>query len=197
MPERTRNNSVRLGNWRSDATGLVARAMPQVNTRTTVVRTAVARLESTPATPTLAKTAVIPAKKADSKAQVIQFMGESLLDEEGVVNPTRQRGGGPAPGGLHGYGLALSHMGVPRRPLDIIGTGCLPSTENEYQLAHLRPFWTPPDIALVRHSAPSDFLNSQLDYQPNLPEQIVPSGVTAIAAKGYHSLFLKSDGSLW
>jgi alpha-tubulin suppressor-like RCC1 family protein len=31
----------------------------------------------------------------------------------------------------------------------------------------------------------------------NLPEQIVASGVTAIAAGGLHSLFLKSDGSLW
>jgi alpha-tubulin suppressor-like RCC1 family protein len=31
----------------------------------------------------------------------------------------------------------------------------------------------------------------------NRPEQIVASGVTTIAAGGYHSLFLKSDGSLW
>ena len=31
----------------------------------------------------------------------------------------------------------------------------------------------------------------------NRPEQIVASGVTAIAAGSYHSLFLKSDGSLW
>ena len=31
----------------------------------------------------------------------------------------------------------------------------------------------------------------------NLPQQIVASGVTAIAAGSYHSLFLKSDGSLW
>lgn len=31
----------------------------------------------------------------------------------------------------------------------------------------------------------------------NLPEQIVASGVTAIAAGGYDSLFLKNDGSLW
>ena len=33
--------------------------------------------------------------------------------------------------------------------------------------------------------------------QTNLPEQIVASNVTAIAGGGYHSLFLKSDGSLW
>ena len=31
----------------------------------------------------------------------------------------------------------------------------------------------------------------------NIPEQIVPSGVTAIAAGDFHSLFIKSDGSLW
>jgi alpha-tubulin suppressor-like RCC1 family protein len=34
-------------------------------------------------------------------------------------------------------------------------------------------------------------------YGINLPEQIVVSGVTTIAAGAYHSLFLKSDGSLW
>jgi alpha-tubulin suppressor-like RCC1 family protein len=34
-------------------------------------------------------------------------------------------------------------------------------------------------------------------YGTDEPEQIVGSGVTAIAAGGYHSLFLKSDGSLW
>jgi alpha-tubulin suppressor-like RCC1 family protein len=31
----------------------------------------------------------------------------------------------------------------------------------------------------------------------NIPEQIVASNVTAIAAGSYHSLFLKCDGSLW
>ena len=34
-------------------------------------------------------------------------------------------------------------------------------------------------------------------YGTNQPEQIVASNVTAIAAGGYHSLFLKRDGSLW
>ena len=34
------------------------------------------------------------------------------------------------------------------------------------------------------------------NYYTNLPEQIVASGVTAIAAGAYHSLFLKNDGSL-
>jgi alpha-tubulin suppressor-like RCC1 family protein len=34
-------------------------------------------------------------------------------------------------------------------------------------------------------------------FGTNRPEQIVASGVTAIAAGGGHSLFLKSDGSLW
>ena len=33
--------------------------------------------------------------------------------------------------------------------------------------------------------------------ETNLPEQIVASNVTAIAAGDVHSLFLKSDGSLW
>jgi len=34
-------------------------------------------------------------------------------------------------------------------------------------------------------------------YGTNSPEEIVASNVTAIAAGTYHSLFLKSDGSLW
>ena len=34
-------------------------------------------------------------------------------------------------------------------------------------------------------------------FETNLPQEIVAGGVTAIAAGGYHSLFLKSDGSLW
>jgi hypothetical protein len=36
-----------------------------------------------------------------------------------------------------------------------------------------------------------------LTINTNLPEQIVSSNVTAIAAGASHSLFLKSDGSLW
>ena len=36
-----------------------------------------------------------------------------------------------------------------------------------------------------------------LHNNTNRPEQIVASNVTAIAAGYYHSLFLKSDGSLW
>jgi len=39
--------------------------------------------------------------------------------------------------------------------------------------------------------------NPAFSYCTNRPEQIVASGVTAIAAGGGHSLFLKSDGSLW
>ena len=35
------------------------------------------------------------------------------------------------------------------------------------------------------------------NYNTNLPEQIVAGNVTAIDGGGYHSLFLKSDGSLW
>jgi hypothetical protein len=35
------------------------------------------------------------------------------------------------------------------------------------------------------------------NYETNLPEPIVPSGVTAIAAGQWHSLFIKNDGSLW
>jgi alpha-tubulin suppressor-like RCC1 family protein len=40
-------------------------------------------------------------------------------------------------------------------------------------------------------------VNDGTQSKTNRPEQIVASGVTAIAAGQYHSLFLKSDGSLW
>jgi alpha-tubulin suppressor-like RCC1 family protein len=39
--------------------------------------------------------------------------------------------------------------------------------------------------------------NSSVPSGPIVPEQIVVSNVTAIAAGGEHSLFLKNDGSLW
>jgi alpha-tubulin suppressor-like RCC1 family protein len=35
------------------------------------------------------------------------------------------------------------------------------------------------------------------NYQTNRPEEIVATNVTAIAARAYFSLFLKSDSSLW
>src|SRR5881409_788722 len=62
--------------------------MLHVNTKTTLVRTAVARFESTPVTPIFAKTAVSPAKKADSSAQKIQFM-ESFRHD--LLAPTLRR----------------------------------------------------------------------------------------------------------
>lgn len=34
-------------------------------------------------------------------------------------------------------------------------------------------------------------------FTTNIPQQVVPNGVTAIVAGDWHSLFLKSDGSLW
>jgi alpha-tubulin suppressor-like RCC1 family protein len=41
------------------------------------------------------------------------------------------------------------------------------------------------------------FGNPASNFSTNRPEQIVAGGVTAIAAGRGHSLFLKSDGSLW
>jgi alpha-tubulin suppressor-like RCC1 family protein len=43
----------------------------------------------------------------------------------------------------------------------------------------------------------STFGDPASNNSTNKPEQIVPSGVTAVAAGRGHSLFLKSDGSLW
>ena len=53
---------------------LVARTSPQVKTSITVVRIAVARLESTSFTPTFARIAVAPAKSAESIAQTNQLL---------------------------------------------------------------------------------------------------------------------------
>lgn len=58
----------------TDESGLEVSATPHANTSTTEVRTAVARFESTPATPTFAKIAVNPANTAESNAHVSQFM---------------------------------------------------------------------------------------------------------------------------
>src|SRR5580698_548401 len=57
-----------------DPAGIVARAMAHVITRMTVVRIAVARFEFTFSTPTLARTAVTPAKTAERSAQATQFI---------------------------------------------------------------------------------------------------------------------------
>jgi hypothetical protein len=72
-PESTRKIQVRLDSVWSDAVLMVASAMPQVKKSTTVVRIAVARLGLTPDTPSFARIAVAPAKKADNKAQINQF----------------------------------------------------------------------------------------------------------------------------
>jgi alpha-tubulin suppressor-like RCC1 family protein len=42
-----------------------------------------------------------------------------------------------------------------------------------------------------------DGITDNGNYNTNRPEQIAATNVTAIAAGFYHSLFLKSDGSLW
>src|SRR5882724_3910047 len=77
MPERTRKIQVRLSILESGSV-LVKRATDQAKIRMTTVRMAVARLEFTCATPTLASTAVSPAKNAESKAQINQLISFSL-----------------------------------------------------------------------------------------------------------------------
>ena len=75
-PESSRNTQVRREISLKEPGFSVTAAMPQLTTSTTVVRMAVARLESTPATPILASTAVMPANKAEIKAHPIQFILE-------------------------------------------------------------------------------------------------------------------------
>jgi alpha-tubulin suppressor-like RCC1 family protein len=39
--------------------------------------------------------------------------------------------------------------------------------------------------------------NTNTPFGTNQPQQIVPGGVTVMSAGGFHSLFVKNDGSLW
>ena len=59
--------------------------MAQAKTTTTLVRRAMARFESTCATPTLARSAVAAAKTAESIAHPIQFMERSSELMESMV----------------------------------------------------------------------------------------------------------------
>ena len=68
-PDRTRKIHVRDVRFRTAPGCEVAYAITQLKTRITEVRIAVAKFESTPATPTLARTAVAPAKTAESSDQ--------------------------------------------------------------------------------------------------------------------------------
>ena len=68
MPERTRKTQFLPESRPIWAIWPVAPVMPAANTSTTTVRTKVARWEGTLATPSLARSAVSPAKTADSAA---------------------------------------------------------------------------------------------------------------------------------
>jgi hypothetical protein len=56
---------------------------------TTDVRTAVAKLASTPATPNFARIAVMAANKAESKAHVSQFIASGLQTRTLTFNEDR------------------------------------------------------------------------------------------------------------
>ena len=51
--------------------------------------------------------------------------------------------------------------------------------------------------AMGRNANGQFFFDGGSFISTNRPQQIVSNGVTAIASGGFHSLFLKSDGSLW
>ena len=52
-------------------------------------------------------------------------------------------------------------------------------------------------MGLNSHGQLGDGTSDNGFFETNSPEMIVSSGVTAISGGGYHSLFLKNDGSLW
>jgi hypothetical protein len=80
MPDSARQSHVRFENPNTALTGFDASATAQANTSTTIVRTPVARFESTSRTPTLARIAVAPANTADNNAQKNRFICEALKD---------------------------------------------------------------------------------------------------------------------
>ena len=77
-PDSARKRQVRRSSARISPCFPSASAIAQAKTTTTLVRKAMARFESTCATPTLASRAVAAAKAAESNAHPIQFMGDIL-----------------------------------------------------------------------------------------------------------------------
>ena len=78
-PESTRKIQLRRPMWARAWCCSMPRATAQAKTKTTVVRIAVARLESMPETPTLARSAVAAAKKAERRAQRSQVISVGAL----------------------------------------------------------------------------------------------------------------------
>ncbi len=74
MPESARNAHVRRDKVNTVVPAPLTSTTNQAKTSTTDVLTAVARWEFTPSTPTLARMAVAPAKNAESRDHVSQFM---------------------------------------------------------------------------------------------------------------------------
>ena len=72
-PDNARKSHVRREMVPNDQSDRVHEAIIQVKRRITVVRIAVAKFESMPVTPIFARTAVAPAKTAESNDQVSQL----------------------------------------------------------------------------------------------------------------------------
>src|SRR5262249_35030272 len=80
-PDAARNASVRALSLGISRCSPVASTIAQANASTTAVRSAVARFDGTPSTPSLARIAVAPAKAADKSANTSQLpMRSSPLD---------------------------------------------------------------------------------------------------------------------
>ena len=78
-PEKIRKNQVRREIDVRDTGARTANTISQVKRRTTVVRMAVAKLALIPATPTLARMAVIPAKRAERMDQRSQLFSKLAM----------------------------------------------------------------------------------------------------------------------
>src|SRR5208282_6859348 len=81
MPDKTRKSQVFRLMPCTSIPPVVTNTIAQLNTRMTVVRIAVARLEFRPDTPILARNAVNLAKNADENAQKNHFIGQIFSKE--------------------------------------------------------------------------------------------------------------------
>ena len=97
MPESVRKSHVRFERENNAPAGPVENATAHAKTRTTPVRTAVARLESTLVTPILARMAVSPANSAERSDHVSQFMRLFVARlDDGAMQSVRRGAGVPA-----------------------------------------------------------------------------------------------------
>ncbi|MDD5140576.1 MAG: hypothetical protein PHY43_10000 [Verrucomicrobiales bacterium] len=105
--------------------------------------------------------------------------------------------------GQLGNGVYYGPFGPSHLPEEIVSNGVIAIAAGQYHSLFLKSdgsLWAMGWNGFGQLGDGNAFypqLGFNFQYNTNLPEQIVAGGVTTIAAGGNHSLFIKSDGSLW